>query len=62
LYVVKAAILDQLAKIAELDSCLVELEAELGPMEIRKWWPPGKLADELSTGSGPHSGTRSGAA
>ena len=54
--------LDRLAKIAELDSYLAELEAELGPLREQEVAAARKWADELSTGSDPHTGTRSGAA
>jgi Post-segregation antitoxin CcdA len=53
--------LDRLAKIAELDAYLSELNTELGPLgdqevaEAREW------GDQLSVGSGPNS-TRPGAA
>jgi len=54
--------LDRLAKIAALDTYLAELDAELGPMSDQEEAAAREWADQLSTGSGPNTGTRSGAA
>lgn len=48
--------LDRLAKIAELDSYLAELEAELGPLGDQEVAAARTWADQLSTGSDPHTG------
>lgn len=54
--------LDRLTKIAELDTYLAELEAELGPIGDQEMAAAREWADQLSTGSGPHTSTRPGAA
>jgi Post-segregation antitoxin CcdA len=56
-----AEALDRLAKIAELDSYLAELEAELGPLGDQEVAAAQEWADQL-TGSDPQTGTRPGAA
>ena len=54
--------LDRLAKIAELDNYLAELDAELGPLGDQEVATAREWADQLRTGSDPHTSTRSGAA
>lgn len=52
--------LDRLAKIAELDAYLSELDAELGPLGDREVAAAKEWADQLT--AGPHAGSRPGAA
>ena len=54
--------LDRLAKIAELDAYLAELDAELGPLGDQELAAAREWADRLSDGSGSSTGVRSGAA
>lgn len=54
--------LDRLAKIAALDTYLAELDAELGPMSDQEEAAAREWADQLSSGSGRNTSTRSGAA
>lgn len=52
--------LDRLAKIAELDAYLAELDAELGPLGDQEVAAAREWADQLT--AGPHTGTQPGAA
>lgn len=54
--------LDRLAKIAELDAYLAELDAELGPVSERDIAAAREWADQLSAGPASHAATRTGAA
>jgi post-segregation antitoxin (ccd killing protein) len=52
--------LDRLAKIAELDAYLAELDAELGPLGDQELATAREWADQLT--ADPHTGTQPGAA
>ncbi len=55
--------LDRLAKIAELDAYLAELDAELGPMGDQEVVAAREWANQFDTAAGPHTGSaRPGAA
>jgi post-segregation antitoxin (ccd killing protein) len=54
--------LDRLAKIAELDAYLSELDAELGPLGDEERHAAQAWADQLNPGRGPGTGVQPGAA
>jgi hypothetical protein len=54
--------LDRLAKIAELNHYLAELDAELGPVGDQEVAAAREWADQFSTGSSPNTGARRGVA